>query len=483
MRKSYNVHDVFTPSTQAQVNYVDRPSVNSQLMDAICTAGKQLIVYGESGCGKSTLLMNKLRATYAAYIITRCSKAMTYEQLLLDAFDQLNPFYTQGRSNTSARNISPALQAAFLKVNAGISRSEDEQQSRALPLQLTAQRLAEFLGAQSMCWVVEDFHKMPAEEKGPFAQALKIFSDMSTEYPDVMVMAIGATDTAREVVEYDPEMSNRVSELHVPLMTSEELGCIIENGQELLNINLSAVSQGIVEYSLGMPSICHQLALNTCIEKDVMSTRKVRLAFSRRDLDPAVKRWVKDSSDTTRAKLFRALGRRVVGKYNNCEIILQAVASGPLTGMTFQEILAKIHDKNTGYPEKNLRRYLRELTKDERGQLLKAVSDGKWRFTTAFYHSIVQGMLAKPRQADTQSPSHYVEQAVARFWADTIYSNTAFTNTVFTDAKGTYHLDWQSYIDPALYSAVTVTSTVTSMPEPQKPDLYQAPSRRTRKST
>ena len=219
--RSYNVHDVFTPSTQARLNFVDRTSADPQLMDAICTAGKQLIVYGESGCGKSSLLMNKLRDAYHAYIITRCSKAMTYEQLLLDAFDQLNPFYTQGRNTKSSRKISPTLQAAFIKVSASLSRDEDELQNRALPLQLTAQRLAEFLGAQSMCWVVEDFHKMPSDEKIPFAQSLKIFSDVSTEYPDVMVIAVGATDTAREVVEYDPEMSNRVSELYVPPMTSE----------------------------------------------------------------------------------------------------------------------------------------------------------------------------------------------------------------------------------------------------------------------
>ena len=46
---------------------------------------------------------------------------------------------------------------------------------------------------------------MPPEEKTPFAQALKIFSDMSTKYPEVMVIAIGATDTAREVVEMTRE--------------------------------------------------------------------------------------------------------------------------------------------------------------------------------------------------------------------------------------------------------------------------------------
>jgi hypothetical protein len=454
-------------------------------MDAIYTAGKQLIVYGESGCGKSTLLDKKLHDTYLAYITTRCSKAMTYEQLLLDAFDQLNPFYTQGRSRTSSKGVSPALQTAFVNIRASLLKAEGEQQTRALPPQLTAQRLAEFLGAQSMCWVVEDFHKMPPEEKVPFAQSLKIFSDVSTEYPSVMVVAVGATDTAHEVVEYDPEMSNRVSELYVPPMTPQELSGIIDNGQELLNVNLSAVAEGIVEYSLGMPSTCHQLALSTCIEKGVTTTQKVRLAFSRRDLDPAIKRWIDDSSDTIQARLFRALGRQVRGKYNNCSIILAAVASGPLTGMTFDEILTKIRSQYRDYPGKNLRRYLRELTKDERGALLKAVGGGRWRFASAIYHSILRARLSKTHLAAPKpSPEQYVEQAVAKSWADALYSSPKLANNVFVDTTGTYHLDMRSYFEPMVTTVgATITSTGLSFNvlEPEKPALYEAPTRRTRK--
>ena len=482
MSRSYNVYEVFTPSTQARVNFIDRDSINSQLMDAICTAGKQLIVYGESGCGKSTLLLNKLRDTYSSHIITRCSKATTYEQLLLDAFDQLSPFYVQGRTGKSGKSVSPALRAAFVSLSASFSRTSEEQQNRALPPQLTAQRLAEFLGAQSMCWVVEDFHKMPSEEKAPFAQALKIFSDASTDYPDVKVIAIGATGTAREVVEYDSEMANRISELHVPLMTPEELGRIIENGQELLNVNLSAVSQGVADYSLGMPSICHRLALNICLEKGVTNSQKVRIAFTWRDLDPAIQLWIKDSSDTIQAKLFRALGRRPRGKYDNYRIILRAVASGPVTGMTIDEILTRIHEDAKGYPERSLRRYLKELTKDEHGELLRAVDDGKWRFVTALYHSIVQGMLAKPNKASYLTPRQYVEQAVVSSWANTVYSTPSLTNAEFTDSTGTYYFDMQSYLDPnfLIYGTTAVGSNIPISSASVKPPLYQAPARRKR---
>ena len=234
---------------------------------------------------------------------------------------------------------------------------------------------------------------------------------------------------------------------------------------------------------MGMPSVCHQLALNTCLEKGVTSTQKVKLAFTWRDLDPALERYVQDSSDTIQAKLFRALGRKVVGKYDNCRIILAALASGSLSGMTFGEILAKIRSDHRDYPEKNLRRYLRELTKDERGQLLKAVDGGKWRFTGAIYHTLVQAMLSKPRHpSDDPGPRQYVEQVIARSWADTVYSNPKLAGTVFTDITGTYYLDMKNYFEPGFTLYGTNVTVTNSTPETQKPALYEAPARRTRKS-
>lgn len=41
--------------------------------------------------------------------------------------------------------------------------------------------------------------------------------DMSLEYPEVKLIAIGALGTARQVVEYDKEMNNRVTEVFCSL--------------------------------------------------------------------------------------------------------------------------------------------------------------------------------------------------------------------------------------------------------------------------
>ena len=84
---------VFTPSTPAKLTFVERDSVNIQIVNALSTPGKQLVIYGHSGCGKTTLIINKLNQIYEDHITVRCISSLTYGEIILQAFDELNPYY------------------------------------------------------------------------------------------------------------------------------------------------------------------------------------------------------------------------------------------------------------------------------------------------------------------------------------------------------------------------------------------------------
>jgi len=114
---------------------------------------------------------------------------------------------------------------------------------RLIPPQLTTQRLAKFMGAKHLCWVLEDFHKVHPTQKKLLAQAMKVFVDESYHFPTLRVIAVGAVATAREVVEHDPEMRTRVSELLVPLMEDAELQMILSQGESLLNVKFFSRSK------------------------------------------------------------------------------------------------------------------------------------------------------------------------------------------------------------------------------------------------
>jgi hypothetical protein len=396
--RSVTVYEVFTPTSPARLNFVPRNKVNDNLVDALRTPGKQIIVYGETGSGKSTLLQNKLDQLYSSHIVTRCTAMTSFESLLMDAFDQLGRFYLDSVATKKGRTAKAAIGADFLKfkatIDAQLSTEMSTQSRRMLPPQLTAQRLAEFLGAADMCWVLEDFHKVPLEHKTALAQTFKVFSDTGGQFPAVKIIAIGATETAREVVEYDREMANRVAEILVQLMSEKELLQILQNGSALLNVDFSKVAEDVVAYSAGLASVCHHIAQNLCLTHHIQTTvtgRTVR--FDGNALADATKRYVAESSDTLKATFDRALRRHKVKRYDNCKLILAALAAGPITGMLHSELLTAIRREEANSPAGNLTNYLGQLVGTERGSVIRRGLDGKYRFSEPLYHTFAQVYL------------------------------------------------------------------------------------------
>jgi GTPase SAR1 family protein len=393
----HSIYKVFTPTTQARLNFVGRAQVNDPLVDALRTPGKQVVVYGESGSGKSTLVLKKLEELYPAHITTRCSAASTFTNILLDAFDQLDHYYVDTRTHKVGKGVGANLGGQFLTIKTAIethvNRENSDQNKRVLPPQLTPQRLGEFIGAQNLCWVLEDFHKVPESEKTQLAQTLKIFSDLAADFPDLRIVAVGATDTAREVVQYDPEMRNRVAEIHVPLMDEAELRSIIRNGSHLLNIDSAQVSSDIVSFSSGLASVTHHLALNACIAAGVVETSTALTKLKAIDMESALERYVSESSDTLKALFDIALVRQRERRYDNTRLILGALASGPVEGMSHAAIRAHIQQSQPDYPAGNVTTYLRKLTTEERGGIVRLSANGAYRFSDPVVHSYARVVL------------------------------------------------------------------------------------------
>ena len=114
----YSVQDVFTPTKPARFTFVERESINNRLVSALRTPGKQIVVYGHSGSGKTTLLANKLTQLYENHITTRCFVGLTFDHLLLDAFDQLGSFYEAERISTHKTNRNMSADS-LLDMSAG----------------------------------------------------------------------------------------------------------------------------------------------------------------------------------------------------------------------------------------------------------------------------------------------------------------------------------------------------------------------------
>lgn len=396
--ETYNTTDVFTPTRQAKLTFIERlgNDLNNDLVDALRTPGTQIVIYGHSGTGKSTLLFNVVNRIYENIIITRCTSDITYEQLILDAFDRLNIYYeaTSTKKNITSIGFSLSGEYLFLKSSLNATRTNESTTTsqRLLPPQLTAQRLAEFMGAANCCWIIEDFHKTRVDQKTKLSEQLKVFVDTSEQYPNVKTILIGAVNTAREVIEYNQEMHNRVVELFVPILEEDELHKILEKGEELLNIIFTQkMKNEIVKFSSGLASITHRIALNMCQANNIEFSQSEKISFTEKDLVNALKKYVNSSSDTLRRRFESATKVDRVRKYNNGKIILEALSNLEFGEVHQNALLVEIKKTHPDYPQGNLSMYLDLLQKTEKGEvIILNPNNGKYSFSDPLIRTYIK---------------------------------------------------------------------------------------------
>lgn len=438
----HQTRDVFTPTKPARIAFVERESVNNRLVDSLNTPGKQIVVYGHSGTGKTTLLVNKLTQVYEHNITTRCMKGLTFEQLLLDAFDQLSPYYTAEKSQNTKSATGVDLGASYqllqAKVAAQVVSESGEKHTRLLPPQLTPQALGRFLGAQKACWVLEDFHKIDEDEKARLSQLMKVFMDLADEYPDLKIIALGAVDTARQVVDYDNEMRNRVAEVHVSLMTEAEIASIIDKGEKALNIEFSAAIKTLVgRHSNGLASVCHHLCLNMCNAAGVLSTVVGESEKLTKDhFASAIKAYVDEASDSIKSAFDKALKQRRKTQYENAHLILDALCSLPESGTARFDILQQIRRSQPRYPEANLKYLLPKLCTAEYGAIVRFDSNsGLHSFSEPIYraYALAQFKTSGENQSATQQTDF--DQLLLKLLTEKLKGNGPNSFTISFDSQ------------------------------------------------
>lgn len=399
MQEIYQTNKVFTPTTPARLTFVERINIQDRLTNSLNTPGKQIVVYGHSGVGKTTLIVNKLHQIYETHITTRCMKGMSFESILLDAFSQLEATYISEKTEKSTRTISAQLSGDFINIKSQINASKQQELQHkvtpVLPPQLTPQTLGRFIGEVNGCWVLEDFHKVDDSEKQKISQIMKVFMDLSDEYETLKIIAIGAVNTARQVIEYDEEMKNRVSEIPVQLMTDSEIKKIIISGEERLNVNFPEnLKEQIVKHSIGMASICHSLCLFMCTNAGITQTvSESKYVFSLRDWKRALEMLLEETSDTIKSAFEKALKKKRQNKFHHCEIIISALCDFNDSGAGRIDLLKKIQRQYKEYPASGLKAKLDALCENKNGAILRFnTSSGSYSFRDPNYLAYAQAL-------------------------------------------------------------------------------------------
>lgn len=429
----HTIYEVFTPTTSAKITFVERQSVNNKLVDALRQPGKQVVVYGHSGSGKTTLLTKKLEELYEDHITSRCTKSSKFDDLMKTAFHRIKTTTTSEKVRTRAKKWNSSISKGGASVGAETSNADQEKEIAAVPFQVSPEVLAEELGKRKCCWVLEDFHKVPLEEKIKLAQCMKMFKDCADEYPEVKIIAIGAANTAREVIECDGEMTNRVAEICVPLMTKEELRKILTLGEKALNLELeNRVRESIVLLSNGLGAACHGLALSILLENNINATVETKKFVNTDKLHNGITRFLEESSDTLKKRFDIAFSHIKGKKYDNGRLILEGLCKFDQEGAVFAELLSKIREQEPTYPTGNLSTYAKLLCNEDKGDLLRFdEASQKYSFqdplSRVFANSMVElqkkEKLPGLHQLDEESINRVIESIAERITKTILESN------------------------------------------------------------
>jgi hypothetical protein len=307
---------------------------------------------------------------------------ITINDLLIDAFNKLDLYFQNSKESSESNSVSASLSAAYLTIKAKLTGKVDVVEKttskRVVDFPITPQTLAQFIGASNNCWIIEDFHKIESDEKLKMSQIMKVFMDQSADYPNLKIIAIGAVNSAREVVRYDPELRDRIMEIEIPLMGIEDLKSILNKGQDLLNIYIDdKIIERIARNSCGLPIVTHDLAYLLCDVSDVKKTynSNQRFEIPNKSYDLAVDEYIYQNSDSY--KLIYETATKITHKrtHDNPLDIITAILNTNNDSVTLDEITSQLRKKYPNYKNENLEKHVSELTTSSRYEILRLNKD------------------------------------------------------------------------------------------------------------
>lgn len=376
-----SVEAVFTPSSLPHATFVERPEIGARLAFHLRTRGRPISIVGPYRSGKTTLVLKMIQREFDRHIHVVCKTTSTFEQLMLEAFDDLTSYYSQGSKKAP-------MTAEFMGIKAVIARTPGNgDRQPKLPPQLTSRALASFAAAANAPWVIDDTHKLPRTEINKVAEAMREWQTLVLDAGTPKMVVIGSeqltTSLPELLVAAAPDLQQRLASLTLPLMTHDELADVIEHGAKALNLDFAAVADQIIHYSYGFPGVCQDLCAHVCNAAGVRAIAARTVSFTADHLQNALQEHV----DVCALEIKRALTAVGKARVNALppafvKTALDAIAARDLAGVELTTLTSGVAS-NLGVPENAVSEGLMYLTDDETGVL--RIEDDRIHFREPMY--------------------------------------------------------------------------------------------------
>lgn len=257
--------------------------------------------------------------------------------------------------------------------------------------------MAQFLGQGQIVWLIEDFHKVAESEKKRLADTIKIFVDNANDYPLSKIICIGACESARDLLQLDPNLQTRVSEISVPLLSDEEIRGIVVNGFNMLNITpCDSIVEKLVYYSDRLGASAHQMCLDICKGKGFHKSSICKRQLDDTVFQYAIKGFIERSSDTFRS-IYEAAVRNELGWY-----ILKTFSRNTMDKLSYAEVKKIVNSRNRNFSDDDIKAKLDELSSAAFGIIYFNSNSEKYSLTSPFWHRFLVIQFSIEKSANTK---------------------------------------------------------------------------------
>ena len=117
--------------------------------------------------------------------------------------------------------------------------------------------------------LIDDFHKLPNDVRGAIADLVKILAD--EEAADSKLIILGINDAGRSLIQFAPDLVNRIDVIKFENSTDAKVLELIEKGERELNISMN-VNDEIVREANGGFYIAQMICSEICLRESVLET-------------------------------------------------------------------------------------------------------------------------------------------------------------------------------------------------------------------
>ena len=335
--------------------------------DAINEQGQHAILFGERGVGKTSLgniMSTQLTNVYPVKVT--CSRDDDFKSLWYRAFQNIPMART-----TAGIGFNKQDETIYNSLASNVNSLED-----VLPANIEI--FLRPVSSYRILFVFDEFDNISKNKvREQFADLIKSLSDNSE---NITIVIIGISENVVNLLGNHQSLERCLKQIKMPRMNSNELGAIIDNGINSLEIEINKETRKkVIEFSAGFPHYTHLLCKYGCkllIEED-------KLLFNKQILDKAINLAIENVQEQIRESYRKATFSSATE--SQWEDVLFACATSTYdeyNSFTIKEITKRFSDISGKEKGKvNITYNLGKLCLAERGEILEKLEiDGSVKF-------------------------------------------------------------------------------------------------------